>query len=240
MSLKDLQCDSSRVDYCYDNFPMLCAEGVHEKIFSEFLKLNKKRDVNIIVLGSGSGAFEKRLLNHGFINIKSIEFIPENFMLKEIDVMPIDLNSDFSKIGKFDIVFALEIIEHLENQFNFIRCIKNIMNDNAYLYLSTPNIENTFARMKYFLTGKLYWFGKSELYGTGHINPVFKHILEFNLNQNNLKINKYFSNCNIWSKLFRNKNLGKKVLYVFMFFSSLFIINKNNFEINLYEIINNN
>lgn len=239
MSLKNLQSSDSGIDHpYYENLPMFCAQGVHEAIFSQFLKLNRTKDVKILVLGSGSGSFEKRLLNNGFNNITSIEFIPENFMLEEIDVLPVDLNSDFSNIGKFDVVFAIEIIEHLENHFNFFRCVKNIMNTEGVLYLSTPNIENSFARIKYFLTGRLHYFSKSELKGTGHINPVFAHILSYNLSQNNLKIEKYFSNYNIWRKLLKNKSYFKKGLYVIMFLSSLFILNKNNFEINLYEIKN--
>lgn len=237
MDLKELQFpkDLKRI-HCYNDVPMFCASGVHEKIFSSLINSRKSKDSRIVVLGSGAGAFERRLLDNGFANITSVDFISSNFLIKELEITEIDLNNDFSNIGKFDIVIAIEVIEHIENQFNFIRCVKNIMNDNAIFYLSTPNIENTFARMRYFLLGTVYWFGKSELIGTGHISPVFKHILEFNLSKNNLEIKKYFGNVNIWFKLFKNKNIFKKIAFVFMSFVSLFMKNKNNFEINLFEI----
>jgi len=179
-------------------------------------------------------------LDNGYKNITSVELIPENFKVSEIQVLEFNLNLDFSNIGKFDIVIAIELIEHLENQFHFIRCVKKIMNTEAIFYLSTPNVENTFVRMRYFLLGTLYWFGQSELEGTGHISPIFKHILDFNLSQNNLKIQKYFGNINIWTKLFKNKNFFKKIIFIFLFFINLFMVNKNNFEINLFEIIHKN
>lgn len=241
MELKEIQFSKEiKKIHCYNEVPMFCAGGIHEVIFLSLIKLEKSKDSKIVVLGSGAGAFERRLFDNGFSNITSIEFIPSNFLIKEIDVIEFDLNNDFSNIGKFDIVIAIEIIEHLENQFSFIRCVKKIMNDDAVFYLSTPNIENTFVRMRYFFLGTLYWFGKSEMVNTGHINPIFKHILEFNLSQNNLKIQEYFGNINIWFKLFLNKNIFKRIIFVCMSFVSLFMKKKNNFEINLFKIVNIN
>lgn len=239
MELKKLQLPNG-ISYVhnYHGVPMFCTTGVHENIFSALIKSGKSKESKIIVLGSGAGAFERRLLDNDFKNITSVEFIPENFMVKEIKVISRDLNCDFSNLGKFDIVIAIELIEHLENQFHFIKEVKELMNTDAIFYLSTPNIENSFVRMRYFLTGRLYWFGKSELEGTGHINPIFKHILEYNLTQNNLKIKNHFSNSSIWSKLFKNKNIFKKIIFIFLFLISSFMINKNNFEINLFEIVN--
>lgn len=237
MDLKEIQFSKDlQISQDHNNIPMFCASGVHEKIFSALVDSGKSKDSKIIVLGSGAGAFERRLLDNGFSNIVSVDFITSNFLVDEIKITEIDLNNDFSDIGKFDIVIAIEVIEHIENQFNFIRCVKNIMNDNAIFYLSTPNIENTFSRIRYFLLGDIYWFGKSELTGTGHISPIFKHILEFNLSKNDLEIKKYFGNANIWFKLFKNKNIFKKIAFILMSLVSFFMKNKNNFEINLFEI----
>lgn len=239
MELKNLQYASGFINsHLYNGVNMCCAKGVHEKVFSALEKSGKNKNSKILVLGSGAGAFERRLLDNGYRNITSVDFIPENFKVSEIQVLELDLNLDFSSVGKFDIVIAIELIEHLENQFHFIRCVKKTMNADAIFYLSTPNVGNTFVRMRYFLLGNIYWFGRSELEGTGHINPIFKHILEFNLSQNNLKIQKYFGNINIWFKLFKNRNIFKRIAFFFMFIISFFMIKKNNFEINLFEIVN--
>ena len=238
MNLKELQFPKYfEKQHYYKDAPMFCAEGVHEGIFSSLVNYGKSRDSKIVVLGAGAGAFERRLIDNGFLNIVSVDFRLDNFKVDGPKFLEFDLNENFSNIGKFDIVIAIEVIEHLENQFNFIRCVKNIMNDDAVFYLSTPNVENTFARMRYFLLGTVYWFGQSELYGTGHISPIFKHILEFNLSNNNLKVEKYFGNINIWFKLFKNKNIFKRVAFLLMSVVSFFMKNKNNFEINLFEIV---
>ena len=157
-------------------------------------------------------------------------------MVKGTKFLPLDLNQDFSNIGKFDAIFAIELIEHLENQFHFMRCVKNLMKNDSVFYLSTPNVENTFARIKYFLVGRLQWFGTGELEGTGHITPIFNHILKFNLSQNKLKINKHFSNANIWCKLIQHKGVKIKIAYFIVFIVSLFMIKKDNGDIRNFRL----
>ncbi len=83
--------------------------------------------------------------------------------MKGINFIPFDLNEDFSKLGKFDAIIALEIIEHIENQFHFIRCIKKLLSDKGILFLSTPNVESTFSRAKFYFFGRLHFFSKEPL-----------------------------------------------------------------------------
>lgn len=226
--------------YNYKNIPIFCSSGVHEKIFEDFSSLNKNKNIKILVLGSGAGAFEQRLLDNNYRDITSVEFIPENFMIKETKLLSLDLNQDFSDIGKFDAVFAIEIIEHLENQFHFIRCVKKLLKSDGVFYLSTPSVENTFARIKYLLMGILPWFSPEQLTGTGDISPIFNHILKFNLAQSNLKIEKYFTNGNVWKRALKNPNLLNKIGYCLLFPLTFLVKNRDNFEIKLYRITNNN
>jgi SAM-dependent methyltransferase len=201
MQLQNLQhkIDISKInkDSLYNGIPMMCTYNVHQTIFKKFSELNLKKDIKILVLGSGTGAFDQRLVDHGYKNVISVEFIPENFMAKGTTLLSLDLNKDFDNLGKFDVVFAIEIIEHLENQFHFIRNIKNILDDDGVLFLSTPNVENTFSRIKFFLLKRLHFFSREDLYGTGHINPIFLHIFEFNLEQVNMYVKNTFTNANI-------------------------------------------
>ena len=153
-------------------------------------------------------------------------------------MLSIDLNSDFSNLGKFDLIFAIEIIEHLENQFNFIRCVKRNLKDAGIFYLSTPNVENTFARMKYCLTGILNWFRPDQLTGTGHINPIFQHIFIFNLQQSNLKIERYFTNDNVWRRAIKNPKLLNKITYCLIFIFTFLMKKRDNFDIKIFRIAN--
>jgi SAM-dependent methyltransferase len=53
----------------------------------------------------------------------------------------------------FDVVAALEIIEHLENQYQFLREIARVLRPGGHAILSTPNEHNLQNRWNYFLTG---------------------------------------------------------------------------------------
>ena len=82
----------------------------------------------------------------------------------------------------------------------------------------------------------MHWFGFLELDGTGHISPIFLHILKFNLSQNNLIIKKHLSNDNIWNKLFKHKSIKIRIVYLFFYLFNFFMIGGNNFDINIFEI----
>lgn len=241
MKLKDLQHkihskDVSKV-YNYNGIPIFSTDGIHETVFQSFLMSVLPKDAPILVLGAGAGAFDQRLLDHGYTNITSTELLPENYLVKGTKIMECDLNKDFSHLGKFKCIIALEIIEHLENQFHFVRCVKNCLLPDSIFYLSTPNVENTFSRAKFYTLRKLHFFSNEELYCTGHITPIFEHIFKFNLEQSNLKIEEYFTNGNIWPRLFRSVSIWTPLHFLFFIFSFL-TINKNNFDINLYKIVN--
>jgi 2-polyprenyl-3-methyl-5-hydroxy-6-metoxy-1,4-benzoquinol methylase len=238
MELKDLQHKLSKNVgvYNYEGIPIFSTDGIHETVFDSFSKLQLAKDCSILVLGAGAGAFDKRLLSNGYTNITTTELIPENYLVKGTKLVEFDLNKDFSSLGKFDCIIALEIIEHLENQFHFIRCVKACLKDGGVFYLSTPNVENTFSRAKFYMLGTLHFFGEGELHGTGHISPIFNHILKFNLQQSDLVISKHFTNGNVWTRLFRTFTLITPLYFVF-FLLSFFTKHKNNFDINLYKIV---
>lgn len=236
VSLQNIQHKPATAGYNYGGIPIFCTGGIHESIFDAFKKRNKSKSCSILVLGSGAGAFEQRLLADGYTNITSVEFVAENFLVKGTKFLSLDLNEDFSNLGTFDAIFAIELIEHLENQFHFIRCVKKLLDSDGFFYLSTPSIENTFARIKFFALGRLQWFGISELGKTGHISPILNHILRFNLEQSNLVIKKHFANANIWSKALQHRNLFVKIIYFVSLLISFALPNKDTTEINLFEI----
>jgi hypothetical protein len=218
MSLQNIQQKKLETKNNFEGVPIFAAGGIHEKAFGLLNKEKINKDDPILILGSGAGAFDKRLISNGYSNITSVEFVEGVHMVNGVKLLNRDLNKDFTDIGRFKAIVALEIIEHLENQFHFIRQISQMFVDkDSFLILSTPNIESDFSRLKYFVFGRLHFFGPEELVGTGHINPIFENILKFNLSLSNLQIIKTESNHSIWKDLFEYGNLLIRFFY-FIFY----------------------
>lgn len=238
MKIKDLQHKTGDSGFGeYDSIPIFAAPNIHESAFHCFSESNLKKDASILILGAGGGAFDKRLLNHGYTNITSVDLIKENYKVTGTTFKEFDLNTDFSVLGRFDAIIALEVVEHIENQFHFMRCIKKMLNKGGALYLSTPNVESTFSRAKFYFFGRLHFFSKEELYGTGHITPIFKHILEFNLDQADLKIEKRFTNGDVWDNVSHGRNIVLKTAYFLFYVLSFVTKNRDTFDIAMYKIV---
>ncbi len=221
----------------FKGIPMMCAPGLHEKAFEILENCNIDKDSPILILGAGAGAFDKRLLVNGYTNITSIEFVEGIHRVEGVKLLNNDLNKDFSYIGKFKVIIALEIIEHLENQFHFIREIKKMLLDrDSILILSTPNCENSFSRIRFFITGYLSYFGKKDLENTGHINPVFHHILKLFLNNTDLKIIKIDYNQNVWKDLIFSGKLSRSIISIFLYPIKFLQKKPNDGQINIYLI----
>ncbi|MEN9852171.1 MAG: hypothetical protein RI996_114 [Candidatus Parcubacteria bacterium] len=240
MSLKTLQHKHANTSeqYGYAGIPIFATVGIHENTFDIVQELHISKDAPILILGSGAGAFDKRMLDNGYTNITSIEFVEGVHQVKGVKLLHTDLNTDFSTLGTFKLIVALEIIEHLENEFHFMRQVALMLEDTtSYCIVSTPNAESSFARMKYALTGSLHWFGVNELSGTGHIHPVFDHIFRFNVSETGLSIQKKYNNKNIWfDSLFRYKKIHIRLAYMFVYVLSLFIANRDDSDIHIYLI----
>ena len=230
--------------YNYKNIPIHCVMGIHEAAFSLVESLNLKKDSQILILGAGSGAFDQRLLDNGFSNITAVEFIKDVYKISGTKLFDLDLSQDFSHLGQYDLVIAIEIIEHLENQFHFIREIKKLLTSTGHLILSTPNAESSFARIKYFIVGELQFFHE-DLYLSGHISPIFRHVLDFNLSQSGLKIIKVLGNGNLWKRLIF---LKYKNIFMIFFCFLLYLISflelrkdkEHNQNINIFLIGHSN
>jgi cyclopropane fatty-acyl-phospholipid synthase-like methyltransferase len=88
----------------------------------------------------------------------------------------VDLNSDFSDqadiSGQFDLIIAVEIIEHLENPYHFARQLKSLLAPNGTIIVSTPNIESAASRIHFLRSADFRWFGDYFYRGSGHITPL--------------------------------------------------------------------
>ncbi len=124
-----------------------------------------------IDLGAGSGALAVRLRDLG-CEVIAVDLNAERYKA-DIPFIPMDLNHpDFSPLGNgfFDLVTAVEVIEHLESPIAFLRHIRSLCKPGGMALITTPNMDNGPSRFRFLLTGKLHMMDEKV---PNHISPVF-------------------------------------------------------------------
>jgi len=112
-------------------------------------------------LGCGHGRYTKLLIRKGYeamgidlnkANLRSVQ--------KQATENPDFLCMDCSNLGfkenQFDIILALEVIEHLETPRRLLEEIRRVAKPDAHILISTPNwmsIAGAVGKLKEFLTG---------------------------------------------------------------------------------------
>jgi SAM-dependent methyltransferase len=150
---------------------------VHDKVLDLIIQhLDKKSE--ILDLGAGEGEFSRRLIEKDFkaIPVDGFDIYWRN---PEIPLIIANLDAEFastvSQSGKqFDAIVAIEIIEHLENPYLFLRECAKLLKPNGLLFVTSPNVESITSRIIFLYTGRLIGFGEVETLRPAHITPVFK------------------------------------------------------------------
>lgn len=215
--------------YLYKGLPIIARIGIHEATM-KFINDKFKKNTKILVVGCGGGAFEKRLLENGFKDINSSDIIIENYELDDpnVDFIQTDLNNDFSNSfkDKFDLIVAIEVIEHLYSTFNFLSESRKLLNGKGKIIFSTPNLHaNSSILVNSLLFYPNYFVGKPGIYG--HVNPILYGVLEYLCDVTKIKIIKTFS----------LKGVGEKLSIVRLF--KLFIKKIMMFPIIIYSFFKN-
>jgi 2-polyprenyl-3-methyl-5-hydroxy-6-metoxy-1,4-benzoquinol methylase len=78
-------------------------------------------------------------------------------------------------IGAFDLVVAVEVIEHVESPIGFLRNVARLLAKNGVAVITTPNVDSLAARLKFLLAGRLRMM--DERSDPTHISPIFADLL---------------------------------------------------------------
>ena len=147
--------------------------GLHEFTFALMAK-HAPSGAAVLDLAAGSGAMSLRLADAGY-RVTATDYVAENFRLSEqIPFFAADLNDHFSagREGVFDIVFASEIIEHLENPRHFARQCFKLLKPGGKVILSTPNVDTAPSVARFLRSGHYQWFDEENYRDDGHITPL--------------------------------------------------------------------
>jgi len=72
------------------------------------------------------------------------------------------------------VIVAIEIIEHLENPYLFLRECAKLLKSNGLLFVTSLNVELITSRIIFLYTSRLIGFGEVEALRPAHITPLFK------------------------------------------------------------------
>jgi 2-polyprenyl-3-methyl-5-hydroxy-6-metoxy-1,4-benzoquinol methylase len=71
------------------------------------------------------------------------------------------------------LITSVEVIEHLENPTGFLRCIERLLKPDGVVVITSPNVENVAARVRYFLNGEIRAMDKT---APNHITPIHRDL----------------------------------------------------------------
>ena len=199
--------------------------AIHETVLN---LISQEKGGLLLDAGAGSGALSLELHKKGF-DVVSID-ITNYFKAKKVEnsiefiLCDVDRNIPF-KSGTFDTVVSVEVIEHTENPWHFLRELSNVLKTGGKLYLTTPNIHSIYQRIYFLLSKPFYFFSPGDFEENKHITPILFWNLERMLSISGFEIEKVtFNRAFIPAIKIKNKNL--KAPKSFLFGQNLIIIAK--------------
>lgn len=151
--------------------------GLHANLVSQ-LPIGLSRQGRILDLGCGTGAWLERLADNGYENLHGVDADTDQNAGIRATVTQANLDAAGweEKLGSYDLITAIEVLEHLENPGQFLTQVAHLLNDHGQLLLTTPNVHSVICRLRYLMLGKLKQFDDKG--DPTHIYPVFAENLE--------------------------------------------------------------
>ena len=143
-------------------------DGTHERVVKTALRYVSP-GARALDLGAGSGALAERLQAAG-LRVTAADI--SNYFELNTEFVQLDFNDpgfDRTVASEFDLITSVEVIEHLENPTAFLRSIFRLLKPNGVAILTTPNVENVPARLKFLRRGEVRAMDKN---APEHVTPI--------------------------------------------------------------------
>jgi SAM-dependent methyltransferase len=148
----------------------MCLPGLHEAVAGEIAR-RVSPGGRVLDIAAGAGALTRRLMDMGFFPIAN-DADGSAWAVGEIELLNVDLNTEFAEAfasGNVDAIAAIEVIEHLENPREFLRQCGRIVPSGAFMFVSTPNVTSAASRGMFLRSGRTVFFDKSGPCAGDHI-----------------------------------------------------------------------
>lgn len=167
----------------YKGILMRANPSLHQEAFALFQKINL-RGKNIVDVGAGQGAFSARLADAGY-SITAVDKNVEDFRAPGVNFLPVnfDIATEVAAFTahnheKFDAAIGMEVIEHIENPWEYFRFLLSLVRPGGIVLVTTPNVESAHSRINFLFSGLFEHFTLADYEGSGHINPLTVHELQ--------------------------------------------------------------
>lgn len=157
--------------------PTATPRGLHEFVAASVLARWARSGARAVDLGAGPGAMSQRLGELGCV-VVAVDHDPDVYKAG-FPFVTLDFNEPrFAAqlgIAKFDLVVAIEVIEHVESPIGFLRNIGQLLAPAGVAVITTPNVDSLPARVKFLLAGKIRTMDEKS--DATHISPIFSDLL---------------------------------------------------------------
>jgi len=191
--MKKVSCITAKPNKYYKGIRIMADTDLHDQltaIIDAFLPKGSR----ILDFGAGEGALSQRLYDKGY-QVYSVDADQERFRARtEFERLDFDNSADISSFVRkhcesFDLVLGIEVIEHLENPWQFMRNLGDLVKSGGWILISTPNITSWFSRVSFFFKGRFHQFDDADR-DYGHINPISEDELKLICGRSGLLIEK--------------------------------------------------
>ncbi len=181
MRSKIVQFGSPKAAY-YDGLLMRANPALHDEAM-HLLRSFVSSGSTAVDLGSGQGAFSSRLRDNGY-DVTAVDKNVEDFKAEGVTFVPLDFDDPAQvdvfrreSLNRYDLAVGMEVIEHVENPWEYCRLLLSMVKPGGIVLITTPNPESALSRVEYLLTGKFLHFDMPDYHESGHINPLTFHEL---------------------------------------------------------------
>jgi 2-polyprenyl-3-methyl-5-hydroxy-6-metoxy-1,4-benzoquinol methylase len=181
--------------------PEKTIHGLHESLVPYVQSM--PRDMPILDVGCGSGAWLERLADLGFMDLQGVDRDSKSFGCSAASVFNWDIDREAIDLGakRFGLITAIEVIEHLENPGHFWDFVSTYLANEGRLLITTPNIHALRSRLRYLFTGDLPFFDRKS--DPTHMQPMCLKAATLSMARRRLQIERLWSFPLSGSSVFR-------------------------------------